>query len=153
MFFDSRRSVPAFRKAELDFDVAPLPRDVEQASLLATDGWCVSKAAKNKPLAQAFAQYAVGQEGATVLARAGRTVPSLKSLAESPAFLDPALPPKNGRVFLDVIPYLHQLPSVAAWNEAENRASDTIQQLFAGKTIHRPGRDRDRDRDRSRAEK
>jgi multiple sugar transport system substrate-binding protein len=134
MFFDSRRSVPAFRKANLDFDVTPLPRDVEQASLLATDGWCVSKAAKNKPLAQAFARYAVGQEGATVLASTGRTVPSLRSLAESPAFLDPVLPPKNARVFLDVIPQLHQLPSVAAWNETEIRASDTLQQLFAEKT-------------------
>ena len=134
MFFDSRRSVPAFRKAKVDFDVAPLPRDVQRASLLASDGWCVAKAAKNKPLAQAFAQYAVGQEGATVLAKAGRTVPSLRSLAESPAFLDPTQPPKNARVFLDVIPHLRQLPSVATWNEAENRASDTIQQLFAEKT-------------------
>jgi multiple sugar transport system substrate-binding protein len=134
MFFDSRRSVPAFRKAEgLQFDVRPLPRDKEPASLLASDGYCVTKASKNKATAHAFASFAVGPKGGEVLARTGRTVPSVRSLAESPVFLDPGRPPASSRVFLDVIPSLRELPSVAAWNEAEEVAGDVLTQLFAGR--------------------
>ena len=134
MYLDSRRAVPAFRKTRIDFDVAPLPRDQQPASLLASDGWCVAKASRNKPLAAAFARYAVAGEGARVLAESGRTVPSLRSLAESPAFLDPDKPPRSARVFLEVIPSLRRLPSVATWNETESRAGDTIEQLLAGRT-------------------
>lgn len=133
MFLDSRRAVPGFRKAtELTFDVARLPTDRSSSSLLASDGYCVTKKAKNPALAQAFARYAVGPDGGAVLARAGRTVPSLRSLAESPVFLDPAQQPRSSRVFLDVIPTLRALPSVAAWNEAEGTAGEILEQLFAG---------------------
>ena len=134
IYFDSRRAVPAFRKAGVDFDVRQLPKQQASASLLASDGYCVTRASRNKAAAQAFARFAVGLEGGTVLAATGRTVPSLKSLAESPVFLDPTKPPKSSQVFLDVIPSLRRLPSVAAWNEAEEKASDILGQLFAGRT-------------------
>ena len=134
MFVDSRRAVPGFRKSSgLDFDVRPLPVDERPVSLLASDAYCVSKSSKHKDLAHAFARFAAGPEGGVVLARAGRTVPSLKSLATGPDFLDPTRPPKSAKVFLDAIPTLRRLPNVAAWNEAEEVASDVLDQLFAGR--------------------
>lgn len=133
IFFDSRRAVPSFRKAGVDFDVRPMPRRVTSASLLASDGYCVTKASRHKAAAQAFARYAVGPEGGALLAATGRTVPSVKSLAEGPSFLDPAKPPKSSRVWLDAIPALRRLPSVAAWHEAEEKASEILEQLFAGR--------------------
>lgn len=133
VFLDSRRAVPAFRKAGLDFDVRRLPANRGSASLLASDGYCVTKASRNKAAAQAFARFAVGPEGGAVLASTGRTVPSLRSLAESPAFLDPAKPPKSSRVFLDAIPTLRRMPSVGPWHEAEEKATDILDQLFAGR--------------------
>ena len=133
MLIDSRRAVPAMRKAGLAFDVAPLPKGGAEATLLASDAYCVSKRAKNRELAHAFAQYAVGAEGGKVLAESGRTVPSLKSLAESDAFLAPDKAPKSSRVWLDVAPHVRRLPNVAAWNEAESTASDALEQFFAGK--------------------
>jgi multiple sugar transport system substrate-binding protein len=137
VFFDSRRAVPAFRKAEgLSFDVRPLPR-AEPArpsvSLLASDAYCVAKASKVGRLAADFASYAVGPEGGTVLARSGRTVPSVKELAQSPAFLDPAQEPRSSQVFLDVIPTLRRLPNVGPEDEAEEAANDLLAQYFAGK--------------------
>lgn len=134
MFVDSRRAVPGLRKSSgLEFDVRPLPVNKRPVSLLASDAYCVTKASKHKELAHAFARYATGPEGGAVLARTGRTVPSLKSLAESPAFLDPGQPPKSSRVFLDAIPTLRRLPNVAAWNEAEELTDDVLDQLFAGR--------------------
>ena len=134
MFVDSRRAVPGLRKSSgLDFDVRPLPVNRQPVSLLASDAYCVSKGSKRAELAHEFALFATGPEGGAILAKAGRTVPSLKSLAESPAFLDPARPPKSSKVFIDVIPTLRRLPNVAAWNEAEELASDVLDQLFAGR--------------------
>ena len=137
VFVDSRRAVPSFRKAEgLSFDVRPLPRadaGRPSASLLASDAYCVSKASKVPGLAADFAEYAVGREGGTVLARSGRTVPSLKELASSPVFLDPAQEPRSSQVFLDVVPTLRRLPNVGPQDEAEEAANDLLAQYFAGK--------------------
>lgn len=134
MLVDSRRAVPAMRKAtNLAFDVAPLPKGTAEATLLASDAYCVAKRSKNLRLAHAFAQYAVGEEGGKVLAESGRTVPSLRSLAASDAFLAPDKAPKSARVWLDVAPTVRRLPNVAAWNETEMTASDALEQFFAGK--------------------
>jgi multiple sugar transport system substrate-binding protein len=134
MFLDSRRAVPAFRKATgLDFDVAPLPKGTTSATLLASDAYCVAKASKNAALAHAFAEFAVGPHGGGVLAESGRTVPSLRSLAESAAFLAPGKKPASSQVWLDVADDVRRLPNVAQWNEAEGTASDALEQYFAGK--------------------
>lgn len=137
VFVDSRRSVPAFRKAEgLSFDVRPLPREDParpSASLLASDAYCVATSSDARELAAQFAQFAAGPEGGAVLARSGRTVPALKALAASEAFLDPAQQPASSSVWLDVVDDLRRLPNVAAQDEAEEAADDLLAQYFAGK--------------------
>lgn len=134
MLLDSRRAVPGFRSTEgLDFDVAPVPTKRSSVSVLHADGYCVTKSSKNTALGHAFAEYAVSTAGATVLAKSGRTVPSIKALAESPVFLDPAAEPKSSRVFVDAIPTLRRLPSVPGWNEAEEVTEEILTQLFAGR--------------------
>ena len=133
ILLDSRRAVPAMRKAGVDFDVVPLPKGKESATLLASDAYCVAKASRNLRLAHAFAEFAVGEQGGSVLARAGRTVPSLKSLAASKDFLAPGQRPKSSKVWLDVLKHARRLPNVGQWNEAESTASDALEQFFAGK--------------------
>jgi multiple sugar transport system substrate-binding protein len=137
MFVDSRRSVPAFRKADdLRFDVRRLPRedpDRPSRSLLASDAYCVAEQSPVRELAAEFAQFAAGPQGGAVLARSGRTVPALRELAESPVFLDPEQQPASSRVWLDVVDDLRRLPNVTAQDEAEEVADDLLEQLFAGK--------------------
>jgi multiple sugar transport system substrate-binding protein len=137
IFVDSRRSVPAFRKAEgLRFDVRPLPREDPSRpsrSLLASDAYCVSQASGARELAAQFARFAVAEEGGAVLARSGRTVPALKALARSEAFLDPAQQPASSAVWLDIVDDLRRLPNVAEQDEAEEVADDLLVQYFAGK--------------------
>jgi len=135
MHLDSRRAVPGFRKtAGLSFDVAQVPTKKTATSVLHSDGYCVTKGSKNKALAQAFADFAVNGEGATLLAEAGRTVPVRKAVAESAAFLAPDKAPKSSRVFLDQLELARPLPHSATWNEAEGATDEILTQLFAGKT-------------------
>lgn len=134
MFLNSRRGVPAYREiTAFDWDVAPLPRWKERAGILHSDAYFMSKAAKNKDQVWKFIEFANSVEGQTITAKSGRTVPSLKAVAESKAFLDPDKKPANSKVFLDVIPDLHLVPISPVWVDIEELASDELERGFYGK--------------------
>jgi multiple sugar transport system substrate-binding protein len=121
MFLDSRRAVPMFREAaKFDWDVASLPYYDKPASILHSDAYCMTKAAKSKDAAWRFVEYAVGPEGSPVIAKTGRTVPSLKKVAESDAFLDPSQKPANSQAFLDAIATIRHVPTISTWPEIED---------------------------------
>jgi multiple sugar transport system substrate-binding protein len=133
MFFNSRRGVPTYREsAQFDWDVAALPQNKTEATILHSDAYCLPSASKNKDAAWAFIEYANSVEGQTTVAETGRTVPSLISVAKSPAFLDPSTKPANSRVFLDVIPTIRALPVHPNWAEIEDTASEELARGFFG---------------------
>ncbi|MEW6403592.1 MAG: sugar ABC transporter substrate-binding protein [Chloroflexota bacterium] len=133
MFFNSRRGVPTYREsAAFDWDVAALPQSFFQANILHADAYCLPSASKNKEAAWAFIEFANSPEGQTLIARTGRTVPSLITVANSPAFLDPNVKPASSQVFLDVIPTLRALPVHPNWAEVEEIASEELQRAFYG---------------------
>lgn len=133
MYIDSRRIVPSLRElANFDWDVAPLPVGRQAASVLHSDGYCLAAASQVKDAAWLFIEYALSAEGQTRAARLGRTVPSLRSVAESPAFLDPSQPPASARVWLDIAPDLRVLPKVENWATIERTAAIELEQLYLG---------------------
>ena len=133
MYLNSRRGTPTYREAAaFDWDVAPLPRGQEAAGVLHSDAYCLSAAAPNKEAAWKFIEFANSPEGQAIVARSGRTVPSLIAVAESGAFLDPAAKPARSRVFLDTIPDLQLVPLLSTWEEIETTASEEIERSFYG---------------------
>ncbi|GAB4161822.1 MAG: hypothetical protein Fur0021_35420 [Candidatus Promineifilaceae bacterium] len=133
LYLDSRRSTPTFREIEsFVWDVAPVPRGKETASMLHSDAYCLSSVAENKEAAWTFIEFANSVAGQTIVAGTGRTVPSLVSVAESDAFLDPDHPPSRSRVFLDQIPYLRRVPVISTWEEIERIADQEIERAFYG---------------------
>jgi len=135
MYFNSRRGVPTYREsAKFDWDVAPLPQNKTQATVLHADAYCLPSASKVKEAAWTFIEYANSVEGQTIVAETGRTVPSLISVANSPAFLDPNSKPAHSQVFLDEIPYVRALPVHPNWAEIEDTASEELARGFYGET-------------------
>lgn len=133
MFFNSRRGVPTYREsASFDWDVAPLPRADFEVNILHSDGYCLTSASQNKDAAWAFIEFANSVEGQTIIARSGRTVPSLISVANSPAFLDPDAKPASSQVFLDAIPTIRSLPVHPHWAEIEEITSEELALAFYG---------------------
>ena len=131
MFLSSRVEVPALREQRgLDFDVAALPVMGEPASILHSDAYCVASASKNKEAAAKFVAYAVGQQGQTTTALGGRTVPSLRSVATSAAFLSPDRAPASSQVFLDAVPHLRHTPVTPSWPEVEDVIDTQLQRAF-----------------------
>ena len=137
MLLESRRLVPALREAaKFDWDVAALPRLQDPASILHSDAYCMTKASKEKDAAWRFVEYALGPEGAPVISRTGRTVPSLREVAESDAFLDPSQKPANAKVFLDAVPTIQNVPTVSTWPEIEDAAEPIIENgMYRGKPV------------------
>jgi len=133
MWLLSRRVVPALRTSSgFEWDVAPLPMRKEKASILHSDAYCISKDAPNKELAWKFVEYANGPVGQVIAARTGRTVPSLKSVALSPTYLEPDKPPKSSNIFLDMGPYLRATPQTATWPDIELKTNALITEAFYG---------------------
>lgn len=133
MFFDSRRGTPTFREAaDFDWDIAPLPRGQEAAGILHSDAYCLSAAAKDKDAAWSLIEFANSPEGQTIIAGTGRTVPSLRAVAESDAFLDPAARPSRSQVFLDSVDHLQIVPLISTWEDIESTASEEIERAFYG---------------------
>ena len=134
MFLSSRREVPTFRTIEdFEWDVAPLPsmKDGQDATtVLHTDGWCLPKGPRADS-AWEFIRFATGREGAEILARGGRTVPSLKAIAESSVFLE-GEPPRSNQVFVDALDHMKGLPTVANWERVEESANLALEQAFYG---------------------
>jgi multiple sugar transport system substrate-binding protein len=143
MLIHSRRVVPTLRQAKgLNWDVAPLPLGKQPANVLHSDAMAMSSNAPDKAAAWAFIEFAMGPAGQMILAETGRTVPSLKSVAESDAFLKGtfagdklginalAMPPAHSRVYLDNIDVLRRLPSVSTWPEVENGFETPFKRAF-----------------------
>jgi multiple sugar transport system substrate-binding protein len=143
MFVHTRRVVPVLREAKgLNWDVAPLPVGATPANVLHSDGLCLLAGARDKDAAWSFIEFAVGPVGQAVLAATGRTVPSLRSVAESDAFLrGTSLPlqfggeplgllPKRGRVFLDNVAVSRRLPAMATLPAVEGMFDRAFKQAF-----------------------
>jgi multiple sugar transport system substrate-binding protein len=107
-----------------------LPVQQRAATVLHSDAFCLAKSSPHKEAADRFIEFVSSTEGASMLSRTGRTVPSIRSVAESAAFLDPAAPPRSARVFLDVIPDIRRTPNIATWNEIESRVDPMIEDWF-----------------------
>jgi multiple sugar transport system substrate-binding protein len=137
MLLSSRRSVPTFREAaRFDWDIVSLPVFVKPAGILHSDAYCMTKASDSKDAAWRFVEYALGPEGAPVVARTGRTVPSLRSVAESDAFLDPSQKPANSRVFLDGLEHIRRVPTISTWPEIEDASAGILENgMYLGRPV------------------
>jgi multiple sugar transport system substrate-binding protein len=145
MLLSSRRSVPTFREAaKFDWDIVSLPVFREPAGILHSDAYCMTKASDSKDAAWRFVEYALGPEGAPVVARTGRTVPSLRSVAESDAFLDPNQKPANSRIFLDGIEHIRRLPTISTWPEIEDASGGILENgMYLAQPVDRVVRELD----------
>jgi multiple sugar transport system substrate-binding protein len=131
MVFSSRRDTPSFRTiTDFGWDVAGLPRRGQPAGILHSDAYCLTTASENKDTAWRFVEFALGPEGAPIVAASGRTVPSLIEVANSDAFLDPTRDPANSRVFLDTIPVIRRVPNISTWPEIEDAANAILEMGF-----------------------
>jgi len=131
ILFSSRREVPAFRSIEsFAWDVAPVPVIDEPATVLHSDGFCLSQG-PDADRAWEFVRFALGPVGAGVLARGGRTVPSLRSAL--PIIVGPdSAPPRSSRVFVNGLKTMRRLPTSRNFTAVQDAADLALEAAFYG---------------------
>ena len=131
MMMESRKIVPSFRTiTDFEWDVAQLPVHRQPATILHSDAYCMTAASAHKDQAWEFLEFALGTEGQRIATATGRTVPSLRSVAESDAFLDPSVPPASSQVFLDNIPHIRAVPPIETWPEIEDVVNALLEEAY-----------------------
>ena len=130
---ESRRVVPTFRTIDgFTWDMAGLPSLGSPALRLALRCLLHDRRSDHKDAAWSFMEFALGPEGQRIASEAGRTVPSLRSVANSDAFLDPDALPSHAQVFLDQIPSLRAVPVISTWPEIEDTANGLLEEAYYG---------------------
>lgn len=133
MFLNSRRGTPSYREIDsFDWDVAPLPQGKSAAGILHSDAYCLSAVTENQEAAWTFIEFANSFEGQSIIAASGRTVPSLRAVAESDAFLNPGQLPAHSQVWLDTISTLRIVPVISTWQEIESVAGEEFERALYG---------------------
>ncbi|MBL8878039.1 MAG: extracellular solute-binding protein [Phycisphaerales bacterium] len=101
-----RWKVPTYRHiTDFEWDFAPLPRGKQAANGIFTTSWSMSSASKHPDAAWRLIRYLCGKPGQELMCKTALAIPTLRSVAESPLFLDPAAKPDNDRAYLDGVPY------------------------------------------------
>lgn len=131
MIMESRKVVPGFRTiTDFGWDVAPLPVFKKPATILHSDAYCMTEASEHKDDSWEFLEFALGEEGQRIAVATGRTVPSLKTVAESQAFLGSDEEPQNEQVFLDNVPLIRRVPHISTWPEIEDATNGLLEEGF-----------------------
>jgi multiple sugar transport system permease protein len=98
--------ITAFR-----WDVVPLPHQPRVVTDIATVAWTMSSSTRHPDEAFELLRFLCGPSGQETIARMGLEIPSLKSVANSDAFL--AGKPDHSQLFIDALQYaqITELPS------------------------------------------
>ncbi|HEV2125816.1 MAG TPA: extracellular solute-binding protein, partial [Chloroflexota bacterium] len=120
------------RIKDFEWDVAPMPRQKKSAAPLWPDSISVNAASKNPEAAWGLVRFVVGPDGQKTVTELGRGVPVLKSVANSPSFLQTDKDPKNVKMYLDIPQYGVVTQYTTVWDEMERVNRAELEPVFLG---------------------
>lgn len=98
--------VPTYRQIrDFEWDFAPLPRGKQRANAVFTVAWSISRQTRHPNEAWELVKHLTGPEGQRQTALSGLALPTMRSVAESGAFLDPSVKPDRDRSYLVAAEY------------------------------------------------
>jgi multiple sugar transport system substrate-binding protein len=118
--------------AGLNMGVAPMPAGPDgRATSVNSAGFVAAKDGKHPEAAWEFIKYALSEDAQKKLAELGFAIPVLKSVAESPAYLNPSSP-IDQKVFLDALAYAHTKPAFKGYDEWATVVGDGLVPVWTG---------------------
>jgi multiple sugar transport system substrate-binding protein len=132
-------AVPGYTSSGINYDAAPMPKGpAGQATSVNSAGFVVANASKHPAEAFEFIKFVLSKEGQTRLAELGFAVPVLKSVAESPTFLEQKGSTLNQQVFLDSLNYAHMKPVFKGYDEWASVVGDGMGAVWRGEAELNP---------------
>jgi multiple sugar transport system substrate-binding protein len=128
-------AVPGYATVEFKWDVAPMPSgSAGRVTSVNSAGFVVAKASKYPDASWKFIQFALSQTGQTRLTELGLAIPVLKSVANSPVFLQAKVGDQtiNQQIFLDALQYAHLKPIFKGYTDWSAAIGDGITTIWTG---------------------
>jgi len=116
----------------LDWDVVPEPMKAKRAAPLWPDSISMNAATKAPEPSWGLLRYVLGPRGQTTITTLGRGVPVLKSIANSPAFLQTGKDPQNIRIYLDAPDYGVVTQYTTVWTQMEQANTEELTPALQG---------------------
>lgn len=122
-----RWKTPEYRSiTDFEVDVVPLPYASTPANVFFTNAWGIANSTKHPKESVELMRYLVGDAGQAKAAELGLAIPSVQSVAYSPAFHAPGVKPAHSGLFLDAIAVgrLQQFPRESEFSQIINQEAD-----------------------------
>ncbi len=103
----------------ITWDVAPMPKKVKAVTSGGGVAWAMYGKSSTVDDNWQLLAYLAGPAVQKAEAEAGATAPARKSIANSPAYDNPNLPPKHMQVFLDAPNFVHVDPQAVNWPQID----------------------------------
>ncbi|WP_312110255.1 ABC transporter substrate-binding protein [Brevibacillus reuszeri] len=138
MQIDIYAATTAMNGAELNYDVAPLPKgpDGKRFAPVIANSWVINKKANDQKVkaAQEWITYWTTSDEAQVeWTQVGEAIPVKKSVANSDKFLTNNTKPENKKVFLDSLEFAGTIDTNAVFAEWVKVFTDNLSDLFMDK--------------------
>ncbi len=120
---------------DFDWDVAELPRDKRKASTLFDVAYAIARETKHPNESWELLKFLTSKEAQTEVARSGHAIPSLKSIAQSKAFLEPdvlAGMNVNSLPNLTSVAFAETAPLLVTWQEVRETLRVGLDPLWNG---------------------
>ncbi len=125
-------AVPGYVQAGVKFGVVPMPKGPSgQATSVNSAGFVVSKDSKHPDQAWKFIQFSLSEAGQKRLAQLGFAIPVLKTVANSPDYLQQP-GDLDQKVFLDALQYAHMKPVFRGYEEWASVVGDGLTPVWDG---------------------
>ena len=126
-------AVPGYNTGGFKYDAVPMPKGpAGHATSVNSAGFVVAKVTKYPQEAFDFIKFVLSQSGQTRLAELGFACPVLKTVAESPIFLQQSGSTLNQQVFLDSLAFAHMKPVFKGYDEWASVVGDGMGAVWRG---------------------
>ncbi len=135
MFYSGIWMTPQFRNIKtFDWDVVEFPKGPggRRAFPLSAAGYGIVKTCRNPELAYELVKYLAGETGQKFMAATGLTQPALRTLADSPVFLD-GQPPKSKGFLVGAVKYGHFQPLDPNETEWYSMVGSALDRVWSGR--------------------
>lgn len=131
MVFGGHWDVPTYSKiTRFRWDVAPLPKRKTRANNAYGSCLSIPSKSRHKDAAWRYVKFLTGPEGQKLMVDADFSTPARRSIAKSKNYLTP--PPDSEQVFINEIPFGHQLPLTPKYLEMQNIANEEMDLMWMG---------------------
>lgn len=130
MFISGAWEIQNLRSSHLDWDIAPLPKRKQHATILGMENYAISRTTERLEEAWLFFKFLLNAESQKVMADKLEKQPSLISIAKEYVKSDTGY---NRQVLVDALQYAKQCPNIPQWSEVGHFWQDELDLIWVGK--------------------